>query len=92
MQALPGWAVIETEEKTMEGTLYIPDSAKTDMQQGIIVSVDNTFVKSATHGPIVIKQLVAGVKVLYKKYHDSDLEIKGKKYKVVPIDQIMVIL
>lgn len=89
MIALPGWAVIEAEEKRMEGSIELPQSATESMQRGSIVAVNPTYTKE---GVSLTSKLAVGNRVVFKKYHDNDLELEGKKYKIVHIDNIMVIL
>jgi len=93
MRALPGWAIILPEEKTKEGSLFLPDNAKTEMQRGDVfdVSYKEDSIPSNTTAIVNIR-FKKGDRVVYKKYHDSDLEVDGIKYKVVPIEQVMVIL
>ena len=89
MRALPGWTIIMPEEKTKEGGLYLPDSAKTEMLRGLVFDV---AFKPEKEGSPSLALFAKGDRVVYKKYYDNDLEVDGKKYKVVPVDQVMVIL
>lgn len=89
MKALPAWAIIEPEEKKKEGELYIPDNAKSEMQRGKVVDIGDEYWKDGRYHKPDFK---IGDRVVFKRYHDQDLEIDGKKYKIVPVEQIMVIL
>lgn len=91
MKALPGWAIIEPENRKEEGGLFLPDSAQTEIQRGTIVDLDaRMIIKDGVK--VEITGLSVGMRVAYKKYFDADLDIDHKKYKVVPIEKIMVIL
>lgn len=89
MRALPGWCVIEVEEKKQEKGLYIPESATTELQRGRVVEVGDEYWKDNKYHQPSITQ---GQRVVFKKYYDNDLEIEGKKYKIVHLDNIQVIL
>lgn len=89
MRALPGFAIFKAEEKKMEGSLHIPDSAKTDIQRGTVIEINPRYFKD---GIEIVLDLKKGDKAIFKKYHDQEVTIDGEKYRVVPCDQIMVIL
>ena len=88
MLPMPGWAIIEPEEKTREGDIYLPEAAKTEMQRGTIISIDPAVY--GISGIVRTLELKEGDKVAFVRYHDQDLEADGKKYKVVPTDKIML--
>lgn len=87
MIALPGWCLIEPEEEKRKGELYIPDSAKSEMYRGTVASIGATYLKDGVETTSTVS---VGDRVAYKKYFDNDLDISGKKYKVVPVEQVMV--
>lgn len=89
MQTLPGWCVVEPEEKKKEGGLFLPETAKSEMQQGMIVEVSPEYYKDGIQIKLPLKK---GMKVSFKKYYDNDLDLNGKKYKVAHCDNIQVIL
>jgi chaperonin GroES len=89
MLAMPGWAIIEPEEKKMEGMIELPDSVKGEMQRGVIVKVDPRIVSKDTLVSYTL-DIAEGDLVIFKKYYDSDVEIEGKKYKAVQVENIIV--
>lgn len=91
MKPNPGWAIIEPEEKTQVGSMYLPDSAKGEMQQGTIVAINPEWQKDGQSFDYSLINHV-GDKVVFRKYYDNDLEVDEKKYKVVHIDNIMLVL
>jgi chaperonin GroES len=72
------------EEKT-KGGIIIPDSAKEQPAQGIVIAVgpgkDGNMMN--TH---------EGDRVLYGKYAGQEIEFKGEKYLVLREDEILVII
>lgn len=93
MRVLPGWCVVEVVDKKKEGDFYLPETAKKDMHQGTIIALpeEKYFVESGILNDVP-KDLAVGQKVAFKKYFDTDLEIEDKKYKVVHLENLLVIL
>lgn len=89
MIAANGWAIIEAEEHSKDGVIELPDTVKGELQRGIVVEISSIYHKEGMEITTAVKK---GDRVVYKKYYDSDIEIDGKKYKGVPIEQIIVIL
>ncbi len=71
----------EQEEKTKAG-IYIPDSAKEERKEGVVVAVGTT--KDGKELP-----LKKGDKVIYGGYSSEDIEIDGEKYVFVEFKDIL---
>jgi co-chaperonin GroES (HSP10) len=89
MQARPGYAILDIEEKKTEGTLILPDNAQSELQRGTIVSIGATYWKD---GVKITDEAKIGDRVIYAKYHETPFEVDGKNYKVVPLEKISVTL
>lgn len=91
LDPLPGWVIIQVEEKRTMGSLELPESAQSSMQQGSIVVVNPIFNRDGMIHDYT-EYLKPEVRVAFKKYFDNDIEVDGSKYKVVHIDNIMTVL
>lgn len=83
----PGWAIIEPEEKKTEGGLELPGTAQETMQRGKIVALSPKYLKDGQS--VEVTTIAVGDRVVFKKYHDNDMELNGKKYKIVHVENIM---
>lgn len=72
------------EEKTKAG-IYIPDSARQEKKQGIVVAVGKT--KDGKDLP-----LKEGDRVIYGGYSSEDIEIDNEKYVFVDFKDILGII
>ncbi len=89
---MPGWALIEVEDKKMIGGLELPESAKTETQRGTIVVLPAEASYFVESGVLVdIPPVSVGDKVSFRKYHSSEVEDdSGKKYAAVHFENIIV--
>ena len=63
------------EGETMQGGLYIPDSAKEKPQQGEVIAVGNG--KKTDDGKVIACDVKAGDRILFGKYSGSDIKLNG---------------
>ena len=63
------------EGETMQGGLYIPDSAKEKPQQGEVVAVGNG--KRTEEGKVLPMDLKVGDRILFGKYSGNDIKLNG---------------
>ena len=80
---------IENQE-TMQGGLYIPDSAKEKPQEGEVVAVGKG--KRLEDGKVVALDVKAGDRILFGKYSGSDIKIDGEEYLIMREDEVLGIL
>jgi chaperonin GroES len=78
------------ESETMQGGLYIPDSAKEKPQQGEIVAVGNG--KRDDSGKVNALDVKAGDRILFGKYSGSDIKLNGNEYLIMREDEILGVL
>jgi len=72
---------IEAEEKTKSG-LYIPDSAKEQPKTAEIIAV----------GPGELVNVKPGQKVIYENFGGSEIKIKGEKYMLLDMKDILAVV
>lgn len=68
-------------EKT-KGGIYIPDSAKEEKKEGIVVDVGQDKEGKAL-------PLTKGDRILYGGYSNEDFEFEGKKYIIVEFKDVI---
>ena len=78
------------EGETMQGGLYIPDSAKEKPQQGEVVAVGKG--KRLEDGKVVPLDVQAGDRILFGKYSGSEIKLDGKEYLIMREDEILGVL
>ncbi len=81
---------IEDKETTMQGGLYIPDSAKEKPQEGEVVAVGKG--KRLEDGKVVSLDVQVGDRILFGKYSGSDIKLDGEEYMIMREDEILGIL
>ena len=74
----------EAETKTASG-LYIPDTAKEEPQQGVVVAAG----PGKKDEPMEVK---VGDQVLYGKYSGTEVTVDGNKYLIVRQSDILAVL
>lgn len=80
--------MLEAEEKT-KGGIILPDTAKQEKSEGRVIAVGNGKVlESGKIQPIEVKK---GDKVLFGKWGGEDIEISGKKHKILKNEDIIAI-
>jgi chaperonin GroES len=78
------------ESETMQGGLYIPDSAKEKPQQGEVVAVGNG--KRDDSGKVNALDVKVGDRILFGKYSGSDIKLNGNEYLIMREDEILGVL
>jgi chaperonin GroES len=78
------------ESETMQGGLYIPDSAKEKPQQGEVVAVGNG--KRDDSGKVNALDVKTGDRILFGKYSGSDIKLNGNEYLIMREDEILGVL
>ncbi len=78
------------EGETMQGGLYIPDSAKEKPQQGEVVAVGNG--KRTEEGKLLPMDLKVGDRILFGKYSGNDIKLNGNEYLIMREDEILGVL
>ena len=81
---------VEDKEATMQGGLYIPDSAKEKPQEGEVVAVGKG--KRLEDGKVIALEVQAGDRILFGKYSGSDIKLDGEEYMIMRADEILGIL
>jgi chaperonin GroES len=78
------------EGETMQGGLYIPDSAKEKPQQGEVVAVGKG--KRTEEGKQLPMDVQVGDRILFGKYSGSDIKLDGNEYLIMREDEILGVL
>ena len=78
------------EKETMQGGLYIPDSAKEKPQEGEVVAVGKG--KRLESGTLVPLDVQAGDRILFGKYSGNDIKLDGEEYMIMREDEVLGIL
>ena len=75
------------EGETMQGGLYIPDSAKEKPQRGEVVAVGKG--KRSDDGQLQPMDVKVGDHILFGKYSGNDIKIDGNEYLIMREDEIL---
>src|SRR5579863_7541755 len=78
------------QQETMQGGLYIPDSAKEKPQEGEVFAVGKG--KRLEDGKLVPLDVQVGDRILFGKYSGSDIKIDGDEYLIMREDEVLGIL
>ncbi len=78
------------EGETMQGGLYIPDSAKEKPQQGEVVAVGKG--KRSDDGKLNALDVQVGDRILFGKYSGNDIKLDGNEYLIMREDEILGVL
>jgi chaperonin GroES len=81
---------IVQEGETMQGGLYIPDSAKEKPQEGEVVAVGQG--KRLENGKLATLDVKVGDRILFGKYSGSEVKIDGQEVMIMREDEILGIL
>ena len=76
--------------ETMQGGLYIPDSAKEKPQEGEVVAVGKG--KRLEDGKVIALDVKVGDRILFGKYSGSDIKLDGEEYLIMREDEVLGIL
>ena len=78
------------EKETMQGGLYIPDSAKEKPQEGEVVAVGKgKRLENGTVSPLDVKP---GDRILFGKYSGSEIKLDGEEFLIMREDEVLGIL
>jgi chaperonin GroES len=78
------------EKESMQGGLYIPDSAKEKPQEGEVFAVGNG--KKTEEGKLIALDVKKGDRILFGKYSGSDIKLDGQEYLIMREDEVLAIL
>src|SRR5437773_11238688 len=78
------------QKETMQGGLYIPDSAKGKPQEGEVVAVGKG--KRLEDGKVVPLDVQISDRILFGKYSGSDIKLDGQEYLIMREDEVLGIL
>jgi len=78
------------ESETMQGGLYIPDSAKEKPQRGEVVAIGKG--KRTDEGKLIALDVQVGDQILFGKYSGSDIKLDGNEYLIMREDEILGVL
>src|SRR5206468_11949612 len=78
------------QKETMQGGLYIPDSAKEKPQEGEVVAVGKG--KRLEDGKMVALDVQVGDRVLFGKYSGSDVKLHDDEYLIMREDEVFGIV
>ena len=77
-------------EETTKGGIIIPDSAKEKPQEGEVVAVGNG--KTLDNGEVRALTVKTGDRVLFAKYAETEVTLKGQKFLLLREDDLLGIL
>jgi chaperonin GroES len=78
------------EGESMQGGLYIPDTAKEKPQQAeVIAAGDGRLLET---GERVAPDVKAGDKILFGKYSGSEIKVEWQEYLILREDEILAVL
>src|SRR3954452_17638382 len=78
------------DKETMQGGLYIPDSAKEKPQEGQVVAVGKG--KRLEDGKLVPLDVQVGDRILFGKYSGSEIKIDGQEVMIMREDEVLGVL
>jgi chaperonin GroES len=78
------------EKETMQGGLYIPDSAKEKPQEGEVVAVGKG--KRLENGTVTPLDVKAGDRILFGKYSGSEIKVDGEELLIMREDEVLGVL
>ena len=78
------------EKETMQGGLYIPDSAKEKPQEGEVIAVGQG--KRLENGKVAALDVKAGDRILFGKYSGSEIKLEGEEHLILREDDILGVL
>ena len=78
------------QKETMQGGLYIPDSAKEKPQEGEVFAVGKG--KRLEDGKLVPLDVQVGDRILFGKYSGNDIKLDNEEYLIMREDEVLGIL
>jgi len=76
--------------ETMQGGLYIPDTAKEKPQEGEVVAVGKG--KRLEDGKVIALDVQVGDRILFGKYSGNDIKIDGQELLIMREDEVLGVL
>ena len=80
--------ILEAEEKT-KGGIILPDTAKEEKAEGKVVAVGSG--KRLENGSLQPFEVKKGDRVIFGKYSGDEIEIEGKKHKILKESEVLAI-
>src|SRR3989338_3809923 len=80
--------VLEAEEKT-KGGIFLPDTAKEEKTEGKVIAVGGGKVLDS--GKVQALEVKKGDKVIFGKYSGDDIQIDGKKHKIIKESEVLAV-
>lgn len=81
-----------TQEKTTSSGIVLPDSAKKETQEGVIVAVGDGRTEDDKQVDFAALGLKEGTRVMFDKYGPDEIEINGEELKVAKSSQLLGII
>jgi chaperonin GroES len=78
------------ESETMQGGLYIPDSAKEKPQEGKVVAVGKG--KRLEDGKLIPLDVQEGDHILFGKYSGNEIKVDGEELLIMREDEVLGVL
>src|SRR5205807_2789936 len=78
------------QKETMQGGLYIPDSAQEKPQEAEVVAVGKG--KRLEDGKVVPLDVKVGDRILFGKYSGSEIKLDGQELMIMREDEVLGIL
>jgi len=78
------------QKEQMQGSLYIPDTAKEKPQEGEVVAVGKG--KRLEDGKVIALDVQVGDRILFGKYSGSDIKLDGDELLIMREDEILGVL
>ncbi|MEE9281341.1 MAG: co-chaperone GroES [Myxococcota bacterium] len=78
------------EESTTAGGIIIPDTAKEQPQEGIVVATGNGKVRD--DGKVTPLDVKKGDRVLFSKFAGNDVTLDGEDYVILREDDVLAVI
>jgi chaperonin GroES len=72
------------------GSIFIPDQAKEEKSEGTVR--ETGYGRISDSGQTIPLRVAIGDKVLFSKFAGDDIEVEGKKYKILKEVEILAIV
>ncbi len=80
--------ILEAEEKT-KGGIFLPDTAKEEKSEGKVIATGGGKVLDS--GKVQALEVKKGDKVIFGKYSGDDIQIDGKKHKIIKESEVLAV-
>ena len=80
--------ILEAEEKT-KGGIFLPDTAKEEKTEGKVIAVGGGKVLES--GKVQALEVKKGDRVIFGKYQGDDIQIDGKKHKIIKESEVLAV-